>query len=146
MIQVASGDETPNTQRRRIVRGQIANDLKYKRSFFVRMVSDPKIYNPKIVAKSMTMGDSIEKSKEIFDPNQSDGTYKDVIYNQPTSWISWPMGLLLQGVFDDTASAAFRFRNWDARVTLKPPSTNGSRSKSGHSSNGSSRSASPDKY
>ena len=80
MIQVASGDETPNTQRRRIVRGQIANDLKYKRSFFVRMVSDPKIYNPKIVAKSMTMGDSIEESKEIFDPNQSDGTYKDVIF------------------------------------------------------------------
>ena len=80
---MVSGDETPNTQRRRIVRGQIANDLKYKRSFFVRMVSDPKIYNPKIVAKSMTVDDSIEESKEICDPNQTEGFVKDAIHRQP---------------------------------------------------------------
>lgn len=28
------------------------DDLAYKRSFFVRMVSDPKIYNPKIARSS----------------------------------------------------------------------------------------------
>lgn len=28
------------------------DDLAYKRSFFVRMVSDPKIYNPKIAGAS----------------------------------------------------------------------------------------------
>ena len=33
------------------------NELKYKRSFFVRMVSDPKIYNPKILAKSVTFAE-----------------------------------------------------------------------------------------
>lgn len=80
---MAADDETQNIQRRRVVRGQIANDLKYKRSFFVRMVSDPKIYNPKIVAKSMTMDDSIEESKEILDSNQSEGTIKDIIHHQP---------------------------------------------------------------
>jgi len=130
---------TADTQRSRILRDQIANDLKYKRSFFVRMVSDPKIYNPKIVAKSMTVDHSIEESKETCEGLTKDGAA------QPSSWISWPLGLLLQGVFDDTTTARLRFRNWDTRVTLKPPSR--SRSKSPHtSSNGSSRSESPEKY
>jgi hypothetical protein len=31
-----------------------ADMLKYRRSFFVRMVSDPKIYNPKIVRSLST--------------------------------------------------------------------------------------------
>ena len=68
-IQVATAD----TQRSRILRDQIANDLKYKRSFFVRMVSDPKIYNPKIVAKSMTVDHSIEESKETCEGLTKDG-------------------------------------------------------------------------
>ena len=59
-IQILPPDtETAAKQRRRIQRDQIDKDLKYKRSFFVRMVSDPKIYNPKIVAKSLTFEDSI---------------------------------------------------------------------------------------
>ena len=36
--------------------------LQYKRSFFVRMVSDPKIYNPKIVKIT-----SFDKSMGLFD-------------------------------------------------------------------------------
>lgn len=43
--------------RRRVLRGNTETDLQCKRSFFVRMVSDPKIYNPKIVAKSVTFSD-----------------------------------------------------------------------------------------
>ena len=43
--------------RRRALRESGANDLQYKRSFFVRMVSDPKIYNPKIMAKSVTFAE-----------------------------------------------------------------------------------------
>lgn len=41
-------------------------NLKYKRSFFVRMVSDPKIYNPKIV-----------KMKELEAANGGAGTIED---------------------------------------------------------------------
>ena len=37
--------------------------LQYKRSFFVRMVSDPKIYNPKIVK----LHPSVDKSMGFFD-------------------------------------------------------------------------------
>jgi|688.fasta_scaffold450408_2 hypothetical protein len=44
--------------RRRELRRSEGNDLEYKRSFFVRMVSDPKIYNPKIVAKSSNYSDT----------------------------------------------------------------------------------------
>ena len=41
-------------QQRKMARGRRVDDLNYRRSFFVRMVSDPKIYNPKIVEKSLT--------------------------------------------------------------------------------------------
>lgn len=42
--------------------------LRYKRSFFVRMVSDPKLYNPKIVralGQTANRGDS----EEVSDPD-----------------------------------------------------------------------------
>ena len=45
--------------------------LAYKRSFFVRMVSDPKIYNPKIVTnKSFDTNDSsleVQSPKVLLD-------------------------------------------------------------------------------
>lgn len=44
--------------------------LQYKRSFFVRMVSDPKIYNPKIV-----------KIKEV---DKSLSCFEDVTPSSPT--------------------------------------------------------------
>jgi aromatic-L-amino-acid decarboxylase len=41
--------------------------LRYKRSFFVRMVSDPKLYNPKIVKASGTR--SVSDKDSDGDPN-----------------------------------------------------------------------------
>ncbi|XP_045118085.1 aromatic-L-amino-acid decarboxylase-like isoform X1 [Portunus trituberculatus] len=98
------------------VRKQDAS-LQYKRSFFVRMVSDPKIYNPKIVRslpsnnpRRHTTSESIEES--------------NVSINSPTisSWISWPLAFLLQGVFDDLVddpALPVRFRNWNTTLRLK---------------------------
>lgn len=46
--------------------------LRYKRSFFVRMVSDPKLYNPKIVRALSTSGTSLNRrhtSEPESDPN-----------------------------------------------------------------------------
>lgn len=45
--------------------------LRYKRSFFVRMVSDPKLYNPKIVRASGTR--SISDKESDVDPNDDQG-------------------------------------------------------------------------
>lgn len=45
--------------------------LRYKRSFFVRMVSDPKLYNPKIVKALSTSNDQTSDdndNNEIFSP------------------------------------------------------------------------------
>lgn len=44
--------------------------LRYKRSFFVRMVSDPKLYNPKIVKASTTRSTS---EKDSDDPDDDVG-------------------------------------------------------------------------
>ena len=41
--------------------------LKTKRSFFVRMVSDPKLYNPKIV-KNIPHYESIDEIAECLNP------------------------------------------------------------------------------
>ena len=52
--------------------------LQYKRSFFVRMVSDPKIYNPKIVK----LHPSVDKSMGFFDeppPPPSPSMYVSVL-------------------------------------------------------------------
>ncbi|XP_059350189.1 uncharacterized protein LOC132087776 [Daphnia carinata] len=108
------------------------------------MVSDPKMYNPKIVANLSYYSDSNPLTVA------STQDKKDT----PSSWISWPLGLLLQGVFDDHSTARLRFRNWDTKVTLKPTGSNHynstrQRSKSPYrdiDSTGSSRSESPEKY
>lgn len=57
---------TPD-RRRAMLRRNIESELKYKRSFFVRMVSDPKLYNPKILAKSVTFAE--EPISEAFIDN-----------------------------------------------------------------------------
>jgi aromatic-L-amino-acid decarboxylase len=46
--------------------------LRYKRSFFVRMVSDPKLYNPKIVKASTTRSTS-ERDSDDPEANNDDG-------------------------------------------------------------------------
>lgn len=60
--------------RRRALRGRTESDLQYKRSFFVRMVSDPKIYNPKIVAKSVTFSD-VNNDTAAATGDQKDSPY-----------------------------------------------------------------------
>ena len=45
-------EETEEKEKEDVVKGmekKTSETLKQKRSFFVRMVSDPKLYNPKIV-------------------------------------------------------------------------------------------------
>lgn len=45
--------------------------LRYKRSFFVRMVSDPKLYNPKIVKSLNTSSSSLEDKRHASDSTGS---------------------------------------------------------------------------
>lgn len=40
------------------------HSLRYKRSFFVRMVSDPKLYNPKIV-RALSDNESVNKGDAV---------------------------------------------------------------------------------
>ncbi len=51
--------------------------LRYKRSFFVRMVSDPKLYNPKIVRALSSSGNR----RHTSDPAENDSNI--IKYNTP---------------------------------------------------------------
>ncbi|KAJ8981620.1 hypothetical protein NQ317_000848 [Molorchus minor] len=89
--------------------------LAHKRSFFVRMVSDPKIYNPSI-AKSLT-----STRRHLTQPSESPD--HNITVQPPTSasWISWPLAFLFQGITEDGASSdvPIRFRHLDTKVRLK---------------------------
>ena len=90
--------------------------LAKKRSFFVRMVSDPKIYNPKIVVNAGNAGEGIDeegestansdednekKNNEEANNKESGGNKPDVRkgvvrrQNGRKSWISWPLAFIL---------------------------------------------------
>ncbi|KAJ9585152.1 hypothetical protein L9F63_003043, partial [Diploptera punctata] len=88
--------------------------LAYKRSFFVRMVSDPKIYNPKIAKTLPSTRRHVTDSGASVDNGVS-------IQTPIASWISWPLAFLFQGVFDDVSSSEVpvRFRHLDTMVRLK---------------------------
>lgn len=91
--------------------------LRYKRSFFVRMVSDPKIYNPKIV-RSLPPNGPRRHTTDSEPDSQTFNTPAPTI----SSWISWPLAFLLQGVFDDLVdepALPVRFRNWNTTLRLK---------------------------
>ncbi|EEB13798.1 Aromatic-L-amino-acid decarboxylase, putative [Pediculus humanus corporis] len=82
--------------------------LAYKRSFFVRMVSDPKIYNPKIVKYRPPT------KNQVSDPNMA------LSVNTPlTSWISWPLAFLLQANQGESSEVPVRFRHLNTMVKLK---------------------------
>ncbi|XP_049862345.1 aromatic-L-amino-acid decarboxylase-like isoform X1 [Schistocerca gregaria] len=109
--------------------------LAYKRSFFVRMVSDPKLYNPKI-AKSLPG----KRHRHLSDRGAT--VDNGVSINAPppqASWISWPLAFLFQGVLDDSNEVPLRFRHLDTMVRLK--AQRGSNSGQG---SGSSKSPSPE--
>lgn len=68
-------------------RGKIDQDLAYKRSFFVRMVSDPKIYNPKIAVATPTSRrpTCLASSAEEEEEGEGEGTTEQGSYT-PT-WV-----------------------------------------------------------
>ncbi|XP_026475328.1 tyrosine decarboxylase [Ctenocephalides felis] len=103
--------------------------LAYKRSFFVRMVSDPKIYNPAIAKalpgikpKERFNGRSL---KEHSSPNHASSSKESVTINPPSnsqglSWISWPLEFLLQGDDGLRNDLSLRFRHLDTKLRLSP--------------------------
>ncbi|KAJ1527822.1 hypothetical protein ONE63_007767 [Megalurothrips usitatus] len=106
--------------------------LAYKRSFFVRMVSDPKIYNPKIAKavpgqrRHVSSEADIEDIEEVDnDEPEIESTSNITIQKPIASWISWPLEFLFQGVFDEAhhaevpVSLCGRFRHLDTMVRLK---------------------------
>uniref|UniRef100_A0A6P7GC23 Uncharacterized protein LOC114340379 n=1 Tax=Diabrotica virgifera virgifera TaxID=50390 RepID=A0A6P7GC23_DIAVI len=81
--------------------------LAHKRSFFVRMVSDPKIYNPSI-AKSLP-STRRHLTETADSPMSPDGN----ITIQPpssSSWISWPLAFLFQGIAEDGSASDLPIR------------------------------------
>lgn len=88
--------------------------LAHKRSFFVRMVSDPKIYNP-------TIAKSLQTTRRHM--TESAATPENAVTIQPpisSSWISWPLAFLFQGGEDGASSnVPIRFRHLDTKVRLK---------------------------
>ncbi|XP_014291341.1 aromatic-L-amino-acid decarboxylase [Halyomorpha halys] len=101
--------------------------LAYKRSFFVRMVSDPKIYNPKI-AKSLSSGR--RHTSHVTDDEDDDIETSEssaVAVNAPVaSWISWPLAFLFHEA--GANELAVRFRHLDTMVRL-PAKKEGSSSR-----------------
>ncbi|XP_066260926.1 aromatic-L-amino-acid decarboxylase-like isoform X2 [Euwallacea similis] len=90
--------------------------LAQKRSFFVRMVSDPKIYNPSIAkALPSTRRHLTQPSAESLDNH--------ITVQPPTSasWISWPLAFLFQGITEEGSGSnvPIRFRHLDTKVRLK---------------------------
>lgn len=95
--------------------------LAQKRSFFVRMVSDPKIYNPAI-----NKAGTPRVSTDITSP--TDGT-TSVIINSPTTpstgWISWPLAFLFNNNNNEDSGNGkmpLRFRHLDTKVRPSPSS------------------------
>ncbi|CAH2000499.1 unnamed protein product [Acanthoscelides obtectus] len=110
--------------------------LAHKRSFFVRMVSDPKIYNPS-VARNLP-----SSRRHLTETETEDLDDKGSSVRPPTraSWVSWPLAFLFQGITEEGSSSdvPIRFRHLDTKVHLKPNerATNGG--------NGGSNSPSPE--
>ncbi|XP_044271990.1 tyrosine decarboxylase [Tribolium madens] len=115
--------------------------LAHKRSFFVRMVSDPKIYNPSIAKALPSTRRHLTETVESPDGN--------VTVQPPlsASWISWPLAFLFQGINEDGSSSdvPIRFRHLDTKVRLKAAgkTTNGGQSPSPEGENNKSPKRSP---
>ncbi|XP_058054367.1 tyrosine decarboxylase [Anopheles bellator] len=100
-----------------IVDRRKTHTLAQKRSFFVRMVSDPKIYNPAI-NKAQTPH---RISAELTSPGH-DGTVVTVQSPKTpgsASWISWPLAFLFAPADDGTKNdVTLRFRHLDTMMRL----------------------------
>ncbi|KAK3909357.1 Tyrosine decarboxylase [Frankliniella fusca] len=136
--------------------------LAYKRSFFVRMVSDPKIYNPKIAKavpgqrRLVSSEADIEDIEEVENDEPEVESASNVTIQKPiATWISWPLEFLFQGVFDEAhhAEVPVRFRHLDTMVRLKarrgsssPSPEHEPREDSGSGGSGGSGSVSPTSF
>ncbi|EDW01993.1 tyrosine decarboxylase [Drosophila grimshawi] len=115
-----------------IINRKKQDTLAQKRSFFVRMVSDPKIYNPAI-----NKAGTPKLSMELPSPVVSRGsapiirTQSSVDHN---SWISWPLAFLFTNNDDKGNNCSLRFRHLDTHV----------RSSSSRRNSGTGSSPSPD--
>lgn len=89
--------------------------LAQKRSFFVRMVSDPKLYNPAISHTGTP-----KFSGEIISPTADGTPMIQTPANDSTSWISWPLAFLFAN--SDDGGPKIRFRHLDTTVRLAPNS------------------------
>ncbi|XP_063698452.1 tyrosine decarboxylase [Culicoides brevitarsis] len=116
------GDELPE-----ITDHRKNHTLAQKRSFFVRMVSDPKIYNPAI-NKAGTPHISTEIQSPTIDGQTA------VVVQSPTStnsWISWPLAFLFNSNDEGSSKMPLRFRHLDTRV--RPSSSSRRNSATGSS-------------
>lgn len=118
--------------------------LAHKRSFFVRMVSDPKIYNPAINKTPPPVptpaSPPVPSSAPYFLKTAGNVTTPDTPSDEesklnPTtpkqsSWISWPLGFFFQSVDNDANDVPIRFRHLDTMVRLKSPGTTSRRGSS----------------
>lgn len=99
--------------------------LAQKRSFFVRMVSDPKIYNPAI-----NKAGTPRVSTDIMTPTDGLHNTTSVVINSPTtnnsSWISWPLAFLFNSNNNEdngsNGKMPLRFRHLDTKVRPSPSS------------------------
>lgn len=70
--------------------------LAQKRSFFVRMVSDPKIYNPAI-----NKAGTPRISNELISPINEGNTPLIRTPSKDSTWISWPLAFLFNSIEND---------------------------------------------
>ncbi|KAK9695747.1 Pyridoxal-dependent decarboxylase conserved domain [Popillia japonica] len=91
--------------------------LAHKRSFFVRMVSDPKIYNPSI---AKTLSATRKHLTECSSSPENNVPAHPLLSARTSSWISWPIAFLLQGDVGSSSDVPIRFRHLDTKVRLKP--------------------------
>ncbi|XP_075166491.1 tyrosine decarboxylase 2 [Haematobia irritans] len=99
-----------------IINKKKTHTLEKKRSFFVRMVSDPKIYNPAI-NKAGTPKVSLDMASPIAQKgtNPVIRTQSSIDHN---SWISWPLAFLFNSNDDNgqKSNVSLRFRHLDTNV------------------------------
>ncbi|XP_063359548.1 tyrosine decarboxylase [Cydia amplana] len=100
--------------------------LAHKRSFFVRMVSDPKIYNPAINKTPPPVPATPGSPPPAPAPQSPDTPCDDGVQLEPptpkqASWISWPLAFFFQSVDHDANDLPLRFRHLDTMVRLKSP-------------------------
>ncbi|CAH0720743.1 unnamed protein product, partial [Brenthis ino] len=98
--------------------------LAHRRSFFVRMVSDPKIYNPAInkTPPPVPIGAGSPIAAMPVRPSEAGSIHLVPSSPKQSSWISWPLAFFFQSVDNDTNDLPLRFRHLDTKVRLKSPS------------------------